>query len=386
MDLNLQNIPDHFSDEYTIGILQGEICDNYQLSLGLLLKIRKSLIRVIKKYPCIVVNFITTESKNEVNTHIEGFQKYLSKNELPECLKIFFGSLIMKFLKKVIFETSHGILDEWDEIRLEKASYEIARKEITLSPNLKKELDYHNLHSPRNDKDNFLIHFNSNFVHKVYLYHKSVERPEGTFSSEIDCDPVLIKLSQLEREMCPGCNSNKQIYCGECLGMRMPNARSLLPNRIALPFDISIIIHWHETLVKCTGIHSAVMAEEGCVSVFPWTKQVEEFGDTWGDLVASFDPEYDVLLFPCDKAIPVDKFEWNHSPPCPGKRFRLIVLEASWTHGKTMFNSIVRYREGRNLPPLRCVSLFNIVGKYWRFHGFPIYLFYNYFPSMQIIN
>ena len=49
-------------------------------------------------------------------------------------------------------------------------------------------------------------------------------------------------------------------------------------------------------------------------------------------------------------------------------RWRLVVLEASWHHGKTMAKQIVKYRSDAGLPPLRFVRLEDVVGGYWRFH------------------
>jgi hypothetical protein len=33
----------------------------------------------------------------------------------------------------------------------------------------------------------------------------------------------------------------------------MINALPHLPERVDLPFDILLVVHWHETLHKCTG-------------------------------------------------------------------------------------------------------------------------------------
>eukprot|EP00595_Chromulina_sp_UTEXLB2642_P003514 CAMPEP_0196765032 /NCGR_PEP_ID=MMETSP1095-20130614/7431_1 /TAXON_ID=96789 ORGANISM="Chromulina nebulosa, Strain UTEXLB2642" /NCGR_SAMPLE_ID=MMETSP1095 /ASSEMBLY_ACC=CAM_ASM_000446 /LENGTH=122 /DNA_ID=CAMNT_0042122229 /DNA_START=496 /DNA_END=864 /DNA_ORIENTATION=- len=47
---------------------------------------------------------------------------------------------------------------------------------------------------------------------------------------------------------------------------------------------------------------------------------------------------------------------------------RLVILEASWNHGKAMANQIINYRKDHNLPAIPMVSLQDVSGKYWRFH------------------
>ncbi len=49
-------------------------------------------------------------------------------------------------------------------------------------------------------------------------------------------------------------------------------------------------------------------------------------------------------------------------------KWRLVVLEASWSYGKGMYRQLCLYREKNQLPPLRCVKLSDVVGEYWRFH------------------
>ena len=49
-------------------------------------------------------------------------------------------------------------------------------------------------------------------------------------------------------------------------------------------------------------------------------------------------------------------------------RYRLVVLEANWTNGNTMYKQLKEHREAKGLAPIRCIKLQNVVGKYWRFH------------------
>lgn len=63
------------------------------------------------------------------------------------------------------------------------------------------------------------------------------------------------RLAALPRDTCAGCNCKRQVYCGDCgsSGERMSNASGLLPPRVTLPFNILLLVHWHESLHKCTG-------------------------------------------------------------------------------------------------------------------------------------
>ena len=142
---------------------------------------------------------------------------------------------------------------------------------------------------------------------------------------------------------------------------------------------------------------------------------------TWGPLVASLHPDRDVILFPAEGAILAEDFAWNgpnrvklnemdevlesrtssrdgigsvetsvilessssvnntiddgrktlseNDDPSKRNKWRLVVLEASWGHGKTIFHQLTAYRKYLNLPPLPCVVLSDLVkGEYWRFH------------------
>ena len=121
----------------------------------------------------------------------------------------------------------------------------------------------------------------------------------------------------------------------------------------------------------------------------------------WADIVTSLDPDRDVLLFPCDNAVDAKAFDWNYnhsqsssSTAAPTtthdsnsnsdatsssdignrnmstskvRKRRLVVVEATWQHGKVVANRINKYRKAHSLPPIPCVKLSNITGSYWRF-------------------
>ena len=55
-------------------------------------------------------------------------------------------------------------------------------------------------------------------------------------------------------------------------------------------------------------------------------------------------------------------------PSSSSTRWRLVVLESNWINGKTIFNQLNKYREIKQLPPLRTVILHDLQGQYWRFH------------------
>jgi DTW domain-containing protein YfiP len=123
-----------------------------------------------------------------------------------------------------------------------------------------------------------------------------------------------------------------------------------------------------------TGVHASVLCTVGTVEIVQWEKHGEEFGDTWGHMVASLDPESDVILFPAPGSTPAQQMDWTErsysgeDSNASKHRMRLVVLEASWSHGKTMYSFISQYRQAQGLVPLRCVALEDIVGQYWRFH------------------
>jgi hypothetical protein len=58
----------------------------------------------------------------------------------------------------------------------------------------------------------------------------------------------LDTLAAAERERCHLCGGKRQIYCGDCGGVRVGRGGELLPRRIVLPFDLLLIVHW---LVRC---------------------------------------------------------------------------------------------------------------------------------------
>ena len=152
----------------------------------------------------------------------------------------------------------------------------------------------------------------------------------------------------------------------------------------------------------------------------------EVVGRNWRAVVESLNPERDVLLFPGDDAILAEEFPWTYTSleaaglhaadshcgesqknllqdadavpegaePSQQQepdqqqqqkeqqqqqqqqeeqslvrqtRWRLVVLEASWTYGKGMARQIVQHRARCGLPPIRLVALSGIVGQYWKF-------------------
>lgn len=140
----------------------------------------------------------------------------------------------------------------------------------------------------------------------------------------------------------------------------------------------------HESLHKCTGVHSAVLCTEGTVSHAHWLKEAEDGSYfPWLPIVESLDASRDVLLFPSPDATFADAFDWGPSSVASTRggdrsdgagqstgceRYRLVVLEATWNHAKWISKQIATHRKAKGLPPLRCVALKDVVGQYWRFH------------------
>lgn len=59
----------------------------------------------------------------------------------------------------------------------------------------------------------------------------------------------LDALAAAERERCHVCGGKRQIYCGDCGGVRVGQGGALLPPRVLLPFDLLLIVHWSVLLL-----------------------------------------------------------------------------------------------------------------------------------------
>lgn len=323
-------LPNHICDEniiLSISESNNNVSEaHYQVTLGLLLKIRNGIKRLVKR----------------------------CKLKRP-----FDGEILMKSVN--YFAADASTLSLWSTDMLFHASHEISKKMVNLSSDLLKRLDFHPLYPPVNHDGG--LFFEEMFLNDVAEYHLSVARPAGTFETKEDTMPPNIQaLKSLDRETCVICGGRRQIYCGPCGGLRLANATTLLPPRIELPFDVLILLHWQETLVKCTGIHAAVLATEGSVSYMHWCK--DGHGEmSWEDIVAGLDASKDAVLFPSDDAEMAHEFSWHENG-----RVRLVVLEASWQHGKNMARLIRQHRKSLGLQPLQYVKLESIVGGYWKFH------------------
>jgi hypothetical protein len=128
----------------------------------------------------------------------------------------------------------------------------------------------------------------------------------------------------------------------------MIEADKYLPARVELPFDVLLLLHWQETLHKCTGVHVGVLCAEGTFATAAWSKELvssssstakpcvttassASAGDSssnshgtalsvpppatlresWKNLVESLDHTRDVMLFPCDDAENAQDFPWE---------------------------------------------------------------------------
>eukprot|EP01039_Chlorochromonas_danica_P008247 gene8247-9095_t len=263
-----------------------------------------------------------------------------------------------QLVEAVVYEKEE-LRHHWSHQTLWQVAEELTLKSLNLSLPLNRRLQCHPLY-PLHPSSEKMV-FQEDFVQQVRLYQASLQRPEGTFTVTIS--PQLEALCEMERTLCPRCNGRRQLYCGPCGGLRMPAAEELLPPRLSLPFDILLLLHWNESLVKCTGIHAAALAQERSVTYTLWNKPTEE----WTNLVRSLDATRDVILFPYEDSTVADEFDWEQRDD--GERPRLVVLEASWAYGKTMAHQIVSCRKEAGLPSLRSVILKNVVGQYWRFQS-----------------
>ena len=384
-DNNIDNdIPNHFSDEELIEIVDSSPFllslstkgNRYELSCGLVLLCRTGLYRLCKRS-----KFRRKNNNNNGNDDDRDISKLLYK--------------VVNFYAKSID------INIWTIENIFIASEELHTKSKLLSPKLQKILHKQPLLLHNNDINSIdfllkkdkqqILHFDNKFLKQVAEYHDSLRRPEGTFEIN-ESNEILEQLINLERDLCKKCNQRRSVYCGECKGLRMENAENLLPSRISLPFDILIVLHFAEHLKTCTGVHSSVLGFEGQVEFAYWPRGLYydgESGKLIAELVASFDPSRDVILYPSSDAIDANEFPWqskfneyqenlvsenrlndiiNSDMKLSNHRWRLIILEASWQHGKTMAQQIIDYRIDQSLPPLKYISLSSLHGQYWKFH------------------
>jgi DTW domain-containing protein YfiP len=217
-------------------------------------------------------------------------------------------------------------------------------------------------------------------------------RTQGRCAEE-EGDECLEALQALPRGVCQGCGVKCSVYCGRCHGRRLEESEALLPARIALPFDICLLVHHREKVATCTGIHAAVMTVPATVAVEHWVRCEGHSEESSSDaLIKSFDPTRHVVLFPSADAQVAQEFTWMENS-LEGRRFEsgagvenaeakadadasaeavvrkrcLVVLEANWTEGAKMAKRIERVRAAAKLPPLPCVRLQDsVVGAFWK--------------------
>lgn len=372
-------IPNHFTDEELIEIIDSSPfilslstkghC--YDLNCGLILLCRTGLHRLSKrskfrrkvisdmnkdeedydsKYARLLYKLVTFYSKS-IDTEIWTIENiFIAGEELHLKTKPLSSKLQKLLYKQPLILIDTNIISSSDEFKSRKEKHQI-------------------------------LYFHEDFLGIVAKYHDSLRRQEGTF--DMESNDKLDFLSKFDRDICKQCNQRRAVYCGECKGLRMENTSHLLPKRISLPFDVLIVKHFAESYKTCTGVHSAVIGMEGQTEFAYWPRGLYNKGQTGKDiseLVASFDPDRDVILYPSADAIDSNVFPWQSKTEEFSKRpsenlnrihrWRLIVLEASWHHGKTMAQQIVDYRADHNppLPPLKYVSLSSLHGQYWKFH------------------
>jgi hypothetical protein len=367
-------LPEHFEDRDICTVLCNEDTrrlQKYPLTCGLAMKLRTGLVRVIKRsvLKSAERRLLSTEDVNLYNL-IEAFTSE------PEFLREHWPSA----------PTLHSVI------------VEVAIKAINLSPPLHRELCLHPLGVPthipataetsartsavelngitydvsgqnQTSQGRIAVQFNKDFLRRVRQYHEETRRPAGTFDSpvksaaatvaetpdtpqqpETALDRTILQLANLPKETCPQCRGSRQVYCGDCSGLRMVEADKFLPARVELPFDVLLLLHWQETLHKCTGVHVGVLCTKGTFATAAWSKELVPSSSTanstgkpsvvtpgsagggdnlsnsrngelavppppalresWKNLVESLDHTRDVLLFPCDGAENAQDFPW----------------------------------------------------------------------------
>lgn len=212
-----EDLPELFAIEDVCSALNGQICLKYnhslELTCGLVIKLRCS------------VNLLYKRSQ---------YKFPRDKDNKPAQL----FSVVSMFTRDL-----EELYASWSVNTLWSIAEELSVKSLFLSVPLQKALSVHRLYPL--DPVTCNLRFNSSFLKKVEAYHETVRRPEGTFDVEVLPNLHTIKqLCSLSRSTCPFCNGCRQIYCGSCAGVRMNNACSFLPERIELPFDVLLLLHW----------------------------------------------------------------------------------------------------------------------------------------------
>lgn len=482
--MNELELPEHFEDTAVCTVLRKEDTQRfkqYPLTCGLAVKLRTALIRVIKRSVLKAAErkALPTEDICLYNL-VEAFtseKEFLRENWSST---VVFHTVVLELAIKAI-NLSPPLQRELSLHPLGKPRYVVASgvdanavdssgMEVVEVNGIKYPIKRPNVRNSTTGQPlRISIHFNMDFLVRVRQYHEATRRPEGTFESplksplkahlrdspaadtpaEEDCvssdtsnispaeAELISALAELPKEVCLRCKGRRQVYCGDCWGARMTAGQSLLPPRIALPFNVVLLLHWQETLHKCTGVHVGALCEEGTFSVIHWDKALvpccgshdpvstptkvshvdpntgtqqlhmsapAPLREDWKNAVESLDHTRDVLLFPCEDAELAGNFPWRsgddtngntisnnkRSTECASQpanstaidasygdtttataqaphRWRLVVLEANWSYGKTMAMQIRSHREAVGLPPLRCVQLTDITGQYWKF-------------------
>ena len=84
----------------------------------------------------------------------------------------------------------------------------------------------------------------NNFRENNECQKQEEEMKDREMQEEKEMASYLLLLSEVNREICHLCGGKRQIYCGDCGGVRLDQAESLLPSRVVLPFDVLLIVHW----------------------------------------------------------------------------------------------------------------------------------------------
>jgi hypothetical protein len=367
-------LPEHFEDSEVCTVLRNEDTrklKKYPLTCGLVMKVRTALIRVIKR------SILKSEERKRLGSEDQSLYKLIET-----------------------FTSEEGFLHEhWpSSVVLHNVVLELSIKAINLSPTLQREFSLHPLGPPKycsvltGDDESPVrlngitytvasaaehrvsIHYDNGFLRRVRQYHEETQRPDGTFDSPVkaiacsvelaatdefadtDDSPqqvaeqaaeaaLLLSLANMPKETCPQCLGRRQVYCGDCGGRRMAQGGQLLPPRVDLPFDVLLLVHWQETLHKCTGVHVGALCAQGTFASADWRKEMvptvrgrgatvnscnvtktatnapasgvtmdrppPPLREQWKNLVETLDHTRDVLLFPCEDAVKAEEFPWK---------------------------------------------------------------------------
>lgn len=176
----------------TMGLLMRLNTGFFPIKLGFVIDVATGMYRVVKR------SLIPAPAENNYESRFLSLISYYSKGDEIKAL-----------------------LQHWKLDSLLHHSNALSKKASNLSHELMREFDYHPVLPPGRDGG---FSFHPEFLAEVAAYHRTLSRPDDVFVGKASDDvelTMLRDLAGLDREECPRCHGRRQIYCGNCGGIRL---------------------------------------------------------------------------------------------------------------------------------------------------------------------